>query len=263
MPPTATISSTSTISATGPAAFGVIAERFRRAGQPEKAVALCREGLDQFPEHLSARVTLGWSLLDMGEHQEAFDQLKSVLKRAPDNLAAIRGLAELHERGIGLVFESLSDPEPETELDPVMPVMPAPPAELDPVMPMHDAAAAMDFDPVMPALDEDLDPMVEPEVPMYNAAPAGPAPFEIEDVIEAGEPDSLFDLSGVLGAAPAPAPVPAAMARKPLSVFERAPLALRDDVSDDMSDLHAGELSEWLSRVRQRRAGSVSQYMAS
>lgn len=109
----------SDVSSTGPTAFGVIAERFRRAGQPEKAVALCREGLEAFPDHLSARVTLGWSLLDLGEHQEAFDQLKSVLKRAPDNLAAIRGLAELHEQGIGLVFDSLADEEPEVDLDPI------------------------------------------------------------------------------------------------------------------------------------------------
>src|SRR6478672_1388522 len=126
---------TPVISATGPAAFGVIAERFRRAGQPEKAAALCREGLDQFPDHLSARVTLGWSLLDMGEYQEAFDQLKSVNKRAPDNLAAIRGLAELHERGVGLVFESM--PDAEAELDREV----APFADLDPVMPAFTAAA--------------------------------------------------------------------------------------------------------------------------
>lgn len=79
-------------------AFGAIAERFRRAGDLERAVALCQDGLRRFPDHLSARVTLGWSLLDLGKYEDAREALEQVLKRAPDNLAAIRGLAELHDR---------------------------------------------------------------------------------------------------------------------------------------------------------------------
>jgi tetratricopeptide (TPR) repeat protein len=79
-------------------AFGAIAERFRRAGDLERAVALCQDGLKRFPHNLSARVTLGWSLLDLGRYDEAREALEQVLKRAPDNLAAIRGLAELHDR---------------------------------------------------------------------------------------------------------------------------------------------------------------------
>jgi hypothetical protein len=80
------------------AAFGAIAERFRRGGALERAVSLCREGLQKFPDHVSARVTLGWSLLDLGKYDEARLELEQVLRRAPDNLAAIRGLAELHDR---------------------------------------------------------------------------------------------------------------------------------------------------------------------
>jgi len=79
-------------------AFGAIAERFRRAGDLERAVALCQEGLQKYPKHLSSRVTLGWALLDLGRYDEARAELEQVLKRAPDNLAAIRGLAELHDR---------------------------------------------------------------------------------------------------------------------------------------------------------------------
>jgi hypothetical protein len=79
-------------------AFGAIAERFRRAGDLERAVALCQEGLRKFPSHLSSRVTLGWALLDLGRYDEARAELEQVLRRAPDNLAAIRGLAQLHDR---------------------------------------------------------------------------------------------------------------------------------------------------------------------
>ncbi|HXT70002.1 MAG TPA: tetratricopeptide repeat protein [Vicinamibacterales bacterium] len=80
------------------AAFGAIAERFRRGGALEQAVSLCRDGLKKFPDHVSARVTLGWALLDLGKYEEARVELEQVMRRAPDNLAAIRGLAELHDR---------------------------------------------------------------------------------------------------------------------------------------------------------------------
>ena len=82
-------------------AFGGIAERFRRAGDLDRAIGLCRDGLKKFPDQLSARVTLGWSLLDKGAYEEARAELERVLRRAPDNLAAIRGLAELHDRSEG------------------------------------------------------------------------------------------------------------------------------------------------------------------
>ncbi len=82
-------------------AFGGIAERFRRAGDLDRAIALCREGLKRFPQQLSARVTLGWALLDKGHYEEARIELEQVLRKAPDNLAAIRGLAEIHDRTEG------------------------------------------------------------------------------------------------------------------------------------------------------------------
>ena len=78
-------------------AFGHVAERFRRAGELDRAVALCRDGLQRFPSYVSARVTLGWALLDLGHYEEARAELEKVLIRAPDNLAAIRGLAQLHD----------------------------------------------------------------------------------------------------------------------------------------------------------------------
>lgn len=85
----------------------------------ERAVALCRDGLAKFPNHMSARVTLGWALLDLGKYDEAQAELEQVLRRAPDNLAAIRGLAQLHERAENAVMLPLDGPgawppEPET-----------------------------------------------------------------------------------------------------------------------------------------------------
>jgi tetratricopeptide (TPR) repeat protein len=72
------------------------AEQLRRAGNPQAAIDLCRDALVRFPGHLSARVTLGWALLDLGQLKEAREEFEAVRKSAPDNFAAIRGLAQLH-----------------------------------------------------------------------------------------------------------------------------------------------------------------------
>ena len=90
-------------------AFGSMAERVRRGGDASRAVQLCRDGLEKFPNQLSGRVTLGWALLDLGLFDEAREELEYVLKRAPDNLAAIRGMAQLHERSEGAEALSLEE----------------------------------------------------------------------------------------------------------------------------------------------------------
>ena len=72
------------------------AEKLRRSGNPQGAIDLCRDALVRFPGHLSARVTLGWALLDLRRLKEAREEFELVRKSAPDNYAAIRGLAQLH-----------------------------------------------------------------------------------------------------------------------------------------------------------------------
>ncbi|MCA1559607.1 MAG: tetratricopeptide repeat protein [Acidobacteria bacterium] len=79
-------------------AFAALAEEFRRAGQFEEAVATCKAGLQRHPAYLSARVTLGRALIETGQFDEARDELEHVLRLAPENLAAIRGLADIHHR---------------------------------------------------------------------------------------------------------------------------------------------------------------------
>ena len=67
-------------------------------GQHEDAVEACRAGLAIHPGYLSARVTLGRALIELNQLSEAQTELEIVLKGAPENLAAIRGLAEIHHR---------------------------------------------------------------------------------------------------------------------------------------------------------------------
>lgn len=79
-------------------AFAQLAEEHRRAGSFDEAVRVCRAGLERHPGYLSARVTLGRALMEIGELDEAAREFALVLGSAPDNLAAIRGVAEIHQR---------------------------------------------------------------------------------------------------------------------------------------------------------------------
>jgi tetratricopeptide (TPR) repeat protein len=79
-------------------AFAALAEEYRRAGRFDEAIDTCNTGLVRHPSYLSAHVTLGRALIDVGRLEEAREELQQVLRLAPENLAAIRGLAEIHDR---------------------------------------------------------------------------------------------------------------------------------------------------------------------
>lgn len=79
-------------------AFAQLAEEYRRAGRYEEAIATCNGGLTIHPGYISARVTLGRALIEVNEFDAAEVELKFVLQHAPENLSAIRGLAEIYHR---------------------------------------------------------------------------------------------------------------------------------------------------------------------
>jgi tetratricopeptide (TPR) repeat protein len=79
-------------------AFAQLAEELRRARHFEESVETCRVGLAIHPGYLSARVTLGRALVELNDLDAAQAELEQVLASAPENLAAIRGLAEINHR---------------------------------------------------------------------------------------------------------------------------------------------------------------------
>jgi tetratricopeptide (TPR) repeat protein len=79
-------------------AFAQLAEEYRRAGDCEEAVRVCEAGLAQHPAYLSARVTLGRALFELGRLEDAREEFLRVLDAAPDNLIAVGKLAEIHQR---------------------------------------------------------------------------------------------------------------------------------------------------------------------
>lgn len=78
--------------------FAALAEEYRRLGMFADAIETCRAGLLRHPAYTSARVTLGRALLALGEFDAASGELEQVLRSAPENLAAIRALADIHRR---------------------------------------------------------------------------------------------------------------------------------------------------------------------
>jgi tetratricopeptide (TPR) repeat protein len=79
-------------------AFAQLAEEYRRIGLLQDSVDICRAGLSQHPGYVSARVTLGRSLVELGHLDSAQKELQAALEHAPGNLGAIRGLAEVSRR---------------------------------------------------------------------------------------------------------------------------------------------------------------------
>jgi tetratricopeptide (TPR) repeat protein len=79
-------------------AFAQLAEELRRAGQMPEAVETARTGLSTHPGYVSARVTLARALTALDHLDEAQAELERVLRSAPENLTAVRGLADISRR---------------------------------------------------------------------------------------------------------------------------------------------------------------------
>ena len=82
-------------------AFARLAEEYRRTGAYREAIQTCRACLLQHPGYHSARVILGRCLLETGDLKAAEVEFARVVRAAPDNLSARRGLTDVQERSAG------------------------------------------------------------------------------------------------------------------------------------------------------------------
>src|SRR4051812_6418199 len=173
-------------------AFAALAEEYRRAGRFEDAIEACRTGLQRHPSYLSARVTLGRSLVELQRYDDARQELELVLRAAPENLAAIRALAEIHER-------RGESPEALEQYRVAISVARQEAAASGPAAPPHAAP------PAAPAAAVAFAP---PPVPAPVAfAPPAPAPAPAPAPVAIAPPPAP---APVAIAPPAPAPAPAA-----------------------------------------------------
>src|SRR4029079_2520314 len=170
-------------------AFAALAEEFRRGGRYEDAIQTCRTGLIRHPAYLSARVTLGRALIETGQYDAARVELETVLRSAPENIAARRGLEEIKERQ-----SSSTEMAPEVAALASQPIAAAPARAPEPVRAAK-APAPVAAPPAAPTIDlSDLDlPLADLPLAAPPAAPAAsPTPDDPADRLQLQ--DDSFDL---------------------------------------------------------------------
>jgi len=176
-------------------AFAQLAEEHRRAGQYEEAIEVARAGLQQHPAYLSARVTLGRALIELDRLDEAATEFEHVVKAAPDNLTAVRQLADIHQRRRQTSGETKRR-EPEIVARPAAPSLAAPAASVTsplpapnpappsvtpasaPVIPLSTADEVIHVSERMPAAAVDVEAARQAHQPALDAA--DPVILELE-----------------------------------------------------------------------------------
>ena len=144
--PTPHASSVSRISDAGPTrdpasiVFAALAEEYRRAERFEEAIATCRAGLEHHPAFLSARVTLGRALIEVGELEESEGRVETRRERRPGEPGRHPGLGrdsqpagELDEEKVYSAMAEFVVAEPGLHEAPHRPAIDAPAATPVPV----------------------------------------------------------------------------------------------------------------------------------
>jgi hypothetical protein len=113
---------------------------------------------------LSAQVTLGRALIELEQFDEARRELEAVLRVAPDNLAAIRALAGIHEHLGDADHSFVVAADSGAELPAVSAEIVRAPAASEPPMvpppPNTEIPMVQHTDPALPALEHWLSAIV-------------------------------------------------------------------------------------------------------
>lgn len=75
--------------------FAPLANEYRKAGDPELAIELCRTYLPQQPTHMSGYIVYGQALHDAGHTDESAAVFKQALTLDPENIIALRQLGDI------------------------------------------------------------------------------------------------------------------------------------------------------------------------
>lgn len=161
--------------------FAPLAEAYRKAGETARALELLEQGLTQHPNYVPAHIVRGRCHLDAQSDPDAEQAFLRVTELDPENVIALKSLAELSERS-GRIPEAVhrlellldvdrNNEEARGQLDRVKELLAsAPPAAPAPAPAPVEAAA----------------PTPEPEAPV-------PAPSAPEPVAESSGPGGKFD----------------------------------------------------------------------
>lgn len=78
--------------------FAPLADAYRKAGQLDQAIELCKNGLERHPDYISAYIVYGRCLVDKKDDTGADEVFHKVLSLDPENIIGLRVLGEIAER---------------------------------------------------------------------------------------------------------------------------------------------------------------------
>ncbi|HEX5435512.1 MAG TPA: tetratricopeptide repeat protein [Gemmatimonadaceae bacterium] len=132
--------------------FARLANEYRKAGDPERAIDLCRHHVTQQPSYISGHIVLGQALFDSGQLAESRGAFEAALALDPENLIALRQLGDISRdsgdaAGARVWYQRLLEVDPQNEeIVEQLRVLEAPLTEQSPA-PEGAAGAAQDGDP--------------------------------------------------------------------------------------------------------------------
>ncbi len=78
--------------------FAPLADAYRKAGELDRAIELCKAGLDLHPDYVSAHIVFARCLIDQKNDAGASDVFRKVLTLDPENVLGLKMLADIAER---------------------------------------------------------------------------------------------------------------------------------------------------------------------
>ena len=75
--------------------FAPLANEYRKAGELDAAIELCRMHLEEQPGHLSGHIVFGQALFESGRTADAKVTFEAALNLDPENLIALRHLGDI------------------------------------------------------------------------------------------------------------------------------------------------------------------------
>lgn len=78
--------------------FAPLADAYRKAGELDRAIELCKGGLERHPDYVSAHIVYGRCLIDKKDDAEAEQVFQRILGLDPENIIALKVLADLADR---------------------------------------------------------------------------------------------------------------------------------------------------------------------
>lgn len=75
--------------------FAPLADAYRKSGEVERAIELCEEGLERYPDYASAHVILGKCFYDKGATERARAEFLRVMELDPENMVALKFMGDI------------------------------------------------------------------------------------------------------------------------------------------------------------------------